>query len=257
MVAESISNLNIQTIKGIPMVRSGDALDLIILQSLKSNEVDLENGDIVVVAQKIVSKAEGQLIRLGDITPSSEARSLARETGKDPRLVQLILDESTEIIRKKVGVLIVKHRLGHIGANAGIDQSNIENDDEYALLLPSDPDNSAAKLKAQFDSALNVEVGVLIVDSHNRPWRLGTIGGAIGCAGFQVLDDQRGGVDLFDRELKVTLINRADSIAALATLIMGETTEKTPVAIVKGFVNDELDGTASDINRPLEEDLFQ
>jgi coenzyme F420-0:L-glutamate ligase / coenzyme F420-1:gamma-L-glutamate ligase len=252
-----ISNLNIQTIQGIPMVCDGDALDLIILNGLKSNNIGLENGDIVVVAQKIVSKAEGRLIRLSDVTAGEEAKKLAEETEKDPRLVQLILDESTEIVRKKVGVLIVKHNLGHIGANAGIDQSNIENDDEYALLLPSDPDSSAVQLKAQLDSALNVDLGVLIVDSHNRPWRLGTIGGAIGCAGFQVLDDQRGGVDLFDRELKVTLINRADSIAALATLIMGETTEKTPVAIVKGFVNDGLDGRASEINRPLEEDLFQ
>ena len=256
-MANPISSLHIQAIQGIPLIHDGDQLDSIILSSLKSNGVELEDGDIVVVAQKIVSKAEGRLIRLSDVNAGEDATKLAEETEKDPRLVQLILDESTEVVRKKAGVLIVRHNLGHIGANAGIDQSNIENDDEYALLLPSDPDGSAVKLKFQLDSALNVDLGVLIVDSHNRPWRMGTIGGAIGCAGFQVLDDQRGGVDLFDRELKVTLINRADSIAALATLIMGETTEMTPVAVVKGFVNDELDGRASEINRPKEEDLFQ
>lgn len=251
------TNLNIQTLQGIPMVSNGDELDTIILRALESNEVQLETGDIVAIAQKIVSKAEDRLIRLSDITATEEAKTLADETEKDARLVQLILNESTEVVRKKPGVLIVRHKLGHIGANAGIDQSNIENDDEYALLLPIDPDESAARLKDRLDEALRVDVGILIVDSHNRPWRLGTIGGAIGCAGFQVLDDRRGGTDLFGRELKVTLINRADSIAALATLIMGETTEKTPVAIIKGFPDERLDGKASDINRPLEEDLFQ
>ena len=138
-------------------------------------------------------------------------------------------------MRQKPGILIVRHRLGHIGANAGIDQSNIEDDDEYALLLPEHPDLSAENLKRKLDIALNCDVGVLITDSHNRPWRMGTIGGAIGCAGFQVIDDRRGLSDLFGRELKVTLINRADAIAALATLLMGETTEKTPVALVRGF----------------------
>ncbi|MBT6675061.1 MAG: coenzyme F420-0:L-glutamate ligase [Proteobacteria bacterium] len=257
MGSEVTSQLSISTLSGIPMVKQGDDLAEIILDSLKRDELSLQSGDIVVVAQKIVSKAEGRLIRLKDVTPSEEALALASETEKDPRLVQLTLDESTKVVRQKPGILIVRHRLGHIGANAGIDQSNIEDDDEYALLLPKHPDLSAENLKRKLDIALNCDVGVLITDSHNRPWRMGTIGGAIGCAGFQVIDDRRGLSDLFGRELKVTLINRADAIAALATLLMGETTEKTPVALVRGFPVDSEYGTADDINRPIEDDLFQ
>lgn len=257
MVSEVTTRLSISTLSGIPMVKQGDDLAEIILDSLKRNELSLEPGDIVVVAQKIVSKAEGRLIRLNDVTPSEEAIEIAIQTEKDPRLVQLTLDESTKIVRQKPGILIVRHRLGHIGANAGIDQSNIEDDDEYALLLPENPDLSAENLKHELDLAFNCDVGVLITDSHNRPWRMGTIGGAIGCAGFQVIDDRRGLSDLFGRELKVTLINRADAISGLATLLMGETTEKTPVALVRGFPVDSEFGRASDINRPIEEDLFQ
>ncbi|MBT7564242.1 MAG: coenzyme F420-0:L-glutamate ligase [Porticoccaceae bacterium] len=257
MGSEVTSQLSISTLSGIPMVKQGDDLAELILDCLKRDGLSLQSGDIVVVAQKIVSKAEGRLIRLKDVTPSEEALALASETEKDPRLVQLTLDESTKVVRQKPGILIVRHRLGHIGANAGIDQSNIEDDDEYALLLPKHPDLSAENLKRKLDIALNCDVGVLITDSHNRPWRMGTIGGAIGCAGFQVIDDRRGLSDLFGRELKVTLINRADAIAALATLLMGETTEKTPVALVRGFPVDSEYGTADDINRPIEDDLFQ
>ena len=257
MGSEVTSQLSISTLSGIPMVKQGDDLAELILDCLKRDGLSLQSGDIVVVAQKIVSKAEGRLVRLKDVTPSEEALALASETEKDPRLVQLTLDESTKVVRQKPGILIVRHRLGHIGANAGIDQSNIEDDDEYALLLPEHPDLSAENLKRKLDIALNCDVGVLITDSHNRPWRMGTIGGAIGCAGFQVIDDRRGLSDLFGRELKVTLINRADAIAALATLLMGETTEKTPVALVRGFPVDSEYGTADDINRPIEDDLFQ
>ncbi|MBT6193453.1 MAG: coenzyme F420-0:L-glutamate ligase [Proteobacteria bacterium] len=257
MGSEVTSQLSISTLSGIPMVKQGDDLAELILDCLKRDGLSLQSGDIVVVAQKIVSKAEGRLVRLKDVTPSEEALALAIQTEKDPRLVQLTLDESTKVVRQKPGILIVRHRLGHIGANAGIDQSNIEDDDEYALLLPKHPDLSAENLKRKLDIALNCDVGVLITDSHNRPWRMGTIGGAIGCAGFQVIDDRRGLSDLFGRELKVTLINRADAIAALATLLMGETTEKTPVALVRGFPVDSEYGTADDINRPIEDDLFQ
>jgi coenzyme F420-0:L-glutamate ligase/coenzyme F420-1:gamma-L-glutamate ligase len=257
MVSEITSQLTISTLLGIPMISRGDDLGEIILDSLKTNALSLQSGDILVVAQKIVSKSEGRLIRLKDVASSEEAISLAQQTDKDPRLVQLTLDESTKVVRQKPGVLIVRHRLGHIGANAGIDQSNIEDDDEYALLLPEDPDRSAVNLKHKLDLAFGCNIGVLISDSHNRPWRMGTIGGAIGCAGFQVIDDRRGLTDLFGRELKVTVINRADAIAALATLLMGETTEKTPVALVRGFPVDSEFGSAAEINRPIEDDLFQ
>lgn len=250
--------LTVTTLAGIPMVCPGDSLVDVIGNALASNDMRLRDGDIVVVAQKIMSKAEGRQVALADIEPGAEARALAEATEKDPRLVQLILDESDCVMRHKPGVIIVRHRLGHVGANAGIDQSNIEhtNGDE-ALLLPRDPDASAVALRDALESAHGCRLGVLIADSLNRPWRLGTTGGAIGCAGFTVLDDQRGGVDLYGRELKVTMINRADSIAALATLVMGETTEATPVAVVSGFAADAGDGRAAEIMRPLEDDLFR
>jgi len=207
------------------------------------------------VAQKIVSKAEGRSIPLASVTPGAEARELAAATDKDARLAQLILDEAASIMRRKPGVIIVRHRLGHVGANAGIDQSNVEHDDgEHALLLPRDPDASAARLQAQLSAAAGCHLGVIICDSMNRPWRLGTIGGAIGCAGLEVLDDRRGQHDMFGRELKVTMINRADSIAAMATLLMGESTERTPVAVVQGFPVDARQGRAADIIRPPADD---
>ena len=161
-------------------------------------------------------------------------------------------------MRKKPGVLIVRHRLGIVGANAGIDQSNIDHQGgEHALLLPENPDASAQRLRSTLGDYYNVNLGVLITDSHNRPWRLGTIGSAIGSAGLKVLDDHRGGTDLYGRELKVTLINRADAIAAIATLYMGETIEKIPVVIFRGNTMSSDEDSAQMINRPLEEDLFR
>lgn len=195
---------------------------------------------------------------LASVTPSTEAISLARETEKDPRLVELILRESDAVLRKKPGVLIVRHRLGLVGAQAGIDQSNIQHgEDENALLLPEDPDASARRLRDDIAARTGINVGVIVSDSMNRPWRLGTIGGAIGSAGITVLDDRRGGQDIYGRELKVTMINRADSIATAATLVMGETTEKTPVALVRGFPAENSPHSARDIIRPLEEDMFR
>ncbi|MFU8818018.1 MAG: coenzyme F420-0:L-glutamate ligase, partial [Pseudomonadales bacterium] len=221
----------------------------------------LQNGDVLCIAQKIVSKAEGRMVRLATVTPSPQAEELARETDKDPRLVQLVLDESTEVVRKKPGVLIVRHRLGLVGAHAGIDQSNIEHGDgagdDYALLLPEDPDASAQRLRQGLESASGARLGVIITDSSNRPWRLGTVGTAIGCAGIRALDDRRGGNDLFGRELKVTLINRADSLATAATLVMGETTERTPVALIRGLPPEDADEPARAVIRPLEEDMFR
>lgn len=240
------------------MVAPGDDLARLLLDALAAQDLVLEDGDVLVVAQKIISKAEGRLVRLADVTPSEEAVVLGEETDKDPRLVQLILDESTEVVRKKPGVLIVRHRLGIVGAHAGIDQSNIEHgDDECALLLPEDPDASAARLHAEVRHRTGRHVGVIVSDSANRPWRLGTVGMAIGAAGIAALHDHRGGTDLYGRELKVTLINRADSIATAATLVMGETTERIPAAVVKGLWPDADSDSAASILRPLEEDLFR
>lgn len=240
------------------MINKDDNLADIVVTGLTKNDIQLQEGDVIVIAQKIVSKAEGQLVRLRDVTPSERAIQLASETDKDPRIVELILSESTELVRQKPGVLIMRHRLGHVGAHAGIDQSNIHKDnDEWALLLPVDPDKSAASLLANFEKGSGKKLGVVITDSSNRPWRMGTIGSAIGSAGICVLEDHRGGQDLYGRELKVTLINRVDAIAATATLVMGETTEKIPAVVVRGLPFQASTDTAAMINRPLEEDLFR
>ena len=245
-------------VPGIPLVEPGDDLPAQILAALSSASERLHDGDIVCLAQKIVSKAENRLVKLSDVEPGPAAIALAQETDKDPRLVELILAESDEVLRKKPGVLIVRHKLGIVGANAGIDQSNVDQaDGEVALLLPVDPDRSAAQLREALQQATGKRLAVVITDSHNRPWRLGTVGTAIGCAGLASLDDHRGGTDMYGRELKVTLINRADAIATAATLVMGETTEALPLAVVRGFAPDTVHQSAREIVRPLAEDLFR
>jgi coenzyme F420-0:L-glutamate ligase/coenzyme F420-1:gamma-L-glutamate ligase len=196
------------------------------------------------------------------VAVSPEALKLAEEVDKDPRLVELVLRESDTIIRKTRGVLIVRHRLGIVSANAGIDQSNISHDEgESALLLPLDPDESARRVRADFAAGKGtgggLNLGIIISDSINRPWRMGTVGIAIGSAGITVLDDRRGQADMFGRELKVTMINRADSIATAAMLVMGETTERVPAAIVRGFPAEDSSQAAADCLRPLSEDLFR
>lgn len=245
-------------VPGLPMVEPGDSLVDLIQQALRGISESLQDGDVVCVAQKIVSKAEGRLIRLDAVEPSTAAVELAAQTDKDPRLVELILSESDEVLRKKPGVLIVRHKRGFVMANAGIDQSNVDHaGGDQALLLPEDPDASAARLRKQLQSASNVSVGVVIVDSANRPWRMGTTSIAIGAAGIIVLDDQRGGEDVYGRELKVTMINNADALATTATMVLGETIEKIPVAIVRGLNLAGEGQNASIINRPLAEDLFR
>ena len=251
-------------IEGIPMIKEGDDLTSIILDASQECGVELLEGDILCIAQKIISKSEGMLKDLASIAPSSEAIELAGSTKKDPRMVQLILDESTEILRSKENVIIARHKLGIVGAHAGIDQSNIDHvDGEKALLLPKDPDLSAKRIRAELRRKSGVaDIGVIVTDSHNRPWRMGTIGVAIGSSGVKVLDDRVGGTDIFNRKLNATLINNADAVANAATLVMGETTEQIPVAIVRGLdpekmlTNDpEENGTL--INRPLDQDMFR
>ena len=239
------------------MIVAGDNLAELITNALDAAEIRLQPGDILVIAQKIISKAEDRCIDLATVTPSSQAIELAREVDKDPRIVELILAESESVMRKKPGVLITRHRLGLVGAHAGIDQSNVDHSGgEHALLLPVDPDASAKKLLTELMQD-NIEgLGLIISDSMNRPWRLGTVGCAIGSAGITVLDDHRGGTDIYGRKLKVTLINRADAIATAATLIMGETIEKIPLVIVRGFPTEQSTTTAKDIIRPIDEDMF-
>ena len=250
--------LRLLPVPDLPMVQPGDDLAALALPAIDQAGIALEAGDLLCFAQKIVSKAEGRQVALADVQPSAESKRLAAQTDKDPRLVQLILDESTEVVRQKPGVLIVRHRLGFVCANAGIDQSNIEHHGgERALLLPRDPDRSAAALRERLQAAAGLALGVVITDSHNRPWRLGTVGVAIGAAGVEALQDFRGGKDLFGRELRVTLINRVDAIAAAATLLMGETTEGIPLVVAKGLPPQNSRDRAGMLVRPLEEDLFR
>ena len=252
------ASLQFHVLPDLPMVESGDDLAALLEVALRRLPVTLDDGDVLVVAQKIVSKAEGRLIPLASVTPGERAIALAKETDKDPRLVQLVLDESTEVMRTRPGVLLVRHRLGNVGAHAGIDQSNVDHaGGECALLLPEDPDRSAAALRSALAARTGARLGIIIADSMNRAWRLGTVGGAIGCAGLTVLDDLRGTSDLYGRELKVTLINRADSLAATACLLMGESVQRTPAVLIKGMPAEDSAQTAREIIRPLAEDMFR
>ncbi len=260
------ARLTVTGLRGIPLVAAGDDLPPILLAALAGAGVELADGDVLVVAQKIVSKAEGRQLRLDQVRPSARAAALAAETGKDARLVQLILDESTEVVRTAPGVLITRHRLGLVAANAGIDQSNVDHGrSASALLLPAAPDATAARLQRAIAAGTGQRIGVVISDSSNRPWRLGTVGIALGAAGLAVLDDRRGRRDLYGRELQATLINRADAIASAAMLVMGESTERIPAALVQGFpppahapaTAAAATHTAAMINRPRTEDLFR
>jgi len=240
-----------------PVVRPGDRIAGLVLESLAKEGVVLKNGDIVVVASKIVSLSENRQVRLADVEVSPAAAELAAETDKDPRLVELILRESAAIVRKRPGLIIARHRLGLVGANAGIDQSNIDHSDgESALLLPADPDASAARLREDLQQRSGKALGVIIADSVNRPWRLGSVGIAIGSAGIPVLDDRIGTADLHGRLLEHTVVNVVDSLAAAAVLLMGETAERTPVALLRGYAFEPGQARARDCLRPVDQDLF-
>ncbi len=230
------------------MVQAGDDLAALLVASGVIPRPD----DVLVVAQKIVSKAEGREVQLSSVTPSPRAEQLAQETGKDARIVELILQESVRVVRARPNLIIVQHRLGHTMANAGIDQSNVsDSSDERALLLPVNPDASAVALSAQLGCP------VIISDSFGRAWRRGTVGVAIGCAGLPSLVDLRGKPDLFGRELHVTLTGFADEIAAAAGLLMGQAAEGQPAVLVRGLRWSAPAFPATELVRPAQEDLFR
>jgi coenzyme F420-0:L-glutamate ligase / coenzyme F420-1:gamma-L-glutamate ligase len=258
-VGKSAATLQLIAVPGIPLVHHGDDLAGLILAAMSAANLALRSQDIVVIAQKIVSKAEGRLVDLATVTPSRRAIALARQVDKDPRLVEIILSESRRIIRKAQGVLIVEHRLGLIMANAGVDQSNVQGaiDGEQALLLPHDPDASAARLREDFAQRAGCNVGVIINDSFGRPWRMGTVGVAIGAAGLPALLDQRGEPDLFGRALKVTMVAYADEVAAAASLLMGQGNQGQPVIVVRGLALADAELPARVLVRPPEQDLFR
>lgn len=251
--------ITIQQFEGLPLVEPNDDLAQILIDLLPQQQFQLKEHDVLVIAQKIVSKAEGRQVLLSEVSPSFTAQRLAQEVEKDARLVEVILQESTEIVRKKKGVLITRHRLGHVSANAGVDQSNISHEaGPSALLLPLDPDKSARNIQQRIAKQYRMNVGVIISDSANRPWRLGSTSIAIGVANCAVLEDRRGEHDIFGRTFKITMVNRADNIATAANLVMGETTEQIPVAIVRGIPNMFPSNQSVKVcHRPLSEDLFR
>jgi coenzyme F420-0:L-glutamate ligase / coenzyme F420-1:gamma-L-glutamate ligase len=242
---------------GLPLVRPGDDLAALIRDALARAGLTLAVGDVLVVAQKIVSKAEGRLVRLDTIRPSAQARRLAARAGKDPRLVEIILSESRAVLRVRDNLIITRHRLGLVMANAGIDRSNVEGAD-IVLLLPENPDASCARLGAALAHAAGCHVGVIVNDSVGRAWRRGQIGTAIGSWGLAALQDLRGRPDLFGRALQVSEAALADQLASLASLLQGQADEGRPVVLVRGgFADPAAGGTAADLIRPSEQDLFQ
>src|SRR6185436_15510757 len=219
--------------------------------------LSLRRGDVLVIAQKVVSKAEGRIVDLREVTPSPRAKQLAVEVDKDPRLVELILRESTEVVRHRKGVLVVAHRNGIVLANAGIDASNVAGDEHHVLLLPEDCNRSCREIRARLAARTGVEAGVLIIDSLGRAWRNGTVGVALGAAGLPALLDLRGTPDLHGRELRTTQVGLADEIAAAASMLMGQAGEGTPVAVLRGLKLPKADGSAADLIRARDRDLFR
>jgi coenzyme F420-0:L-glutamate ligase/coenzyme F420-1:gamma-L-glutamate ligase len=248
-----MQRVELLAVSGLPMVKAGDDLAALIRERL-TGELALRKGDVLVLAQKIVSKAEGRLVEIATVKPSQRAIELAAEVEKDPRLVELILSESVRVVRSRPNVLIVEHRLGFVMANAGIDQSNVAPQDgiERALLLPKDPDASAEALRAKLGVT-----ALMIIDSFGRPWRRGTTGVAIGSAGLPAMLDLRGNPDLFGRTLQVTISAFADEIAAAASLVMGQADEAQPVVLVRGLSWKLPATNAAELVRPASEDLFR
>ena len=251
--------LNLIPVTSLPLFEPGDAVADEIVASLERAGDALLTGDVLVIAQKIVSKAEGRFIRLDDVQPGERARDLAAQTDKDPRLVELILREARAVLRVRPGLIVVEDARGFVCANAGIDRSNIQQhgDGEEVALLPVDPDASARAIRDRLRATTGHEVGVVINDSHGRAWREGTVGVAIGVAGLPAVWDRRGESDLTGYTLQHTIIGIADELAAAASLLMGPAAEGVPAVVVRGIVLPEGEGTARDLQRPRERDLFR
>ena len=256
------SELKVTALLGVPTVAPGDDLEALIADALAHSELALADGDVIVVASKIVSRAEGCFIDLSATEPSERAKALADEVGKDPRLVEIILQESQAVSRKTEGALIVRHRLGFISANAGIDSSNAAPPDApaesgpWVLTLPRDPDATAAQLKQALSERFDAKIGVIVTDSWGRPFRRGTVGFAVGVSGVPPLFDRRGAFDRHGRELQATESAVADSIAAAADLVAGQADESQPVTLVRGLRFDSTDEPARTLLRDPEQDLY-
>ena len=254
-------SLTLTPLQNIPLIRQNDNLADILVKSFQQTNIELQNNDIIVIAQKIVSKSEGRMVNLATITPSPVAIELAKKCEKDPRVVELIIQESNEILRVRVGTIIVEHKLGFVCANAGIDHSNVAGSgnkgEEYVLLLPENPDQSAQNIREQIKQKTGINIGVAIIDSHGRAWRNGTVGICIGLSGLPALIDARGWKDLFGYTLKITVVGVADELAAAASLVMGQAAEGTPAVHVRGFPYPLGEGSLKEIIRPKDQDMFR
>jgi coenzyme F420-0:L-glutamate ligase/coenzyme F420-1:gamma-L-glutamate ligase len=255
------SPLSVLPLEGLPLFGPGTSVAAEVVAAARRQGIGLEPSDVVVLAQKIVSKAEGRTARLRDVAPGAAAQALAEKTARPAPLMQLMLDESEEIVRATPMVVIARHRTGHVAANAGIDASNVQGGaDDSVLLWPRDPDACARQVRAELKALTGVAPAVVVADSLGRAWRIGTIGTAIGAAGLTIVDDRRGETDLFGRTLQATLVAVADTIAAAAVLVMGEGAEGVPAVIVRGagrFVAEADGAGAVEGLRPLKEDLFR
>ncbi|MBN2084867.1 MAG: coenzyme F420-0:L-glutamate ligase [Anaerolineales bacterium] len=253
-------SLRLTALANFPLIREGDDLARLILAGLDAGGLRLEDGDILILAQKIVSKSEGRLVDLKGVEPSVRARAIAEKSQKDPRFVEMVLRESREVLRVRPGLLVVEHRLGFICANAGVDRSNIGAEDgegERVLLLPEDPDASCRSLRSRMKEEAGAEVGVVINDSHGRAWRNGIVGVAIGVAGLPALEDLRGRMDLYDYQLQITQVAAADELASAASLLMGQADEALPVVHARGFPYPMRESTMVELIRPRDQDAFR
>jgi coenzyme F420-0:L-glutamate ligase/coenzyme F420-1:gamma-L-glutamate ligase len=251
--------LELIALDGVPLVVAGDDLATITLDAFARSGVALEERDVLVVAQKIVSKSEGRLVQLETVEASPRAREIALTVEKDPRLVEIILGESREVLRMRAGIIVVEDVRGLVLANAGVDASNVNADggNGSVLLLPADPDASAARLRASLREKTGRDIAVVINDSIGRAWRNGTIGTAIGVSGLPALLDLRGTPDLFGRMLRTTDLGLADEVAAAASLLMGQAGEGRPLVLVRGVPYARRDGTAHELLRPKAFDFFR
>jgi len=254
-------SLTLTALSEIPIIQPGDNLGSLICDALNKADLLMRDGDILVIAQKIISKAENRLVNLTQVKPSERAKEIAAIALKDPRFIELVLQESKSLIRIRPGLIISEHRNGFICANAGIDHSNVKgvwgNPEDWVLLLPKNADESARKLRIDLEGRFGVRIGVLIIDSHGRAWRTGTVGMTIGLSGFPALVDLRGEEDLFGYKLKVTLVAAADELAAGASLIMGQAKEASPVVHARGFPYKMRESSLEELIRPVEQDMFR
>jgi coenzyme F420-0:L-glutamate ligase/coenzyme F420-1:gamma-L-glutamate ligase len=253
--------LSLSALPGLPRVGPGDDLAELISQAIVRAELSLQDGDVVVVTSKLFSRAENRFVDLAQVVPSPRACALAQEVGKDPRMVELILRESTHISRSAPNVLIVRHRLGFVSANAGIDLSNTRpsaavGEGPWALLLPDNPDASAERMRSALEARSGAHIGVVVSDSHGRPFRLGSVGMAIGLAGLPALYDQVGQRDLDGRLLETTVTALADQVAAAADLVAGQAAEGRPVVLVRGLSFEPVESHAPELLRPAKQDLY-